>query len=78
MKWVGHVAHMGEKVNSYRVWWLDFKERNHFKMYRCKHNNNIKMDHQGIKWRDVDRIILPLDRNKWQAVVNTVMNVWVT
>ena len=28
-------------------------------------------------WEDVDRIIIAQDRDKWWAVENTVMNIWV-
>jgi hypothetical protein len=27
--WAGHVAHIGEKGNAYRVWWKRQKERDH-------------------------------------------------
>jgi len=27
--WVGHVACMGEKRNTYRVWWRNLKESEH-------------------------------------------------
>jgi hypothetical protein len=30
-----------------------------------------------IRWEDVDGIDLAEDRDRWQAVVNTVMNLWV-
>jgi len=31
MRWVRHVAHMGEEVNSHRVCWGNLKERDHLK-----------------------------------------------
>ena len=36
--------------------------------------NNIKIDLQEIGWGGVDWIDLMDERNKWRAVVNTVMN----
>jgi hypothetical protein len=36
--------------------------------------NNIEMDHKEIGWRDVGGIYLSQDGDKWQAVVNMVMN----
>jgi len=30
MRWVGHVARMGERRGAYRVWWGILKERDHF------------------------------------------------
>jgi hypothetical protein len=36
---------------------------------------NIKMDLKAIGWEDVDQIYRAQDRDQWQALVNTVMNV---
>jgi hypothetical protein len=27
MRWAGHVAHMGERIDAYRVWWGNLRER---------------------------------------------------
>jgi hypothetical protein len=35
----------------------------------------IKMD-LGIGWGGVDRIGLAKDRNKWRALVNGIMRLW--
>jgi hypothetical protein len=39
--------------------------------------DNIKMGLGELGWGDVDWIGLAQDRNRWRAVVKTVMNVWV-
>jgi hypothetical protein len=39
--------------------------------------DNIKMDLQEGVWVRMDWIDLGQDRDRWQAVVNTVMNLWV-
>jgi hypothetical protein len=36
--------------------------------------DNIKMDLREIEWGGVDWIDLPLDRDKWRVLTNTVMN----
>ena len=41
---------------------------------RCEWQDNIKRD---LKRSGMDWIDLGLDRNRWQAVVNVVMNLWV-
>ena len=39
----------------------------------------MNMDLQEIEWeRGVDWIDLARDRSRWQALVNAVMNLWVT
>ena len=50
---------------------------------RCLHNfglgreNNIKMDYQEVESGNMDRIDLDQDRERWWAVVNAVMDLWV-
>jgi hypothetical protein len=39
-----------------------------------KREDNIRMDLREIGWEGVDWIHLPQDRDKWQAVLNTVTN----
>jgi hypothetical protein len=38
---------------------------------------NIRMDRGEVGWGDVDWIILAQDRNRWRALVNSVLNLWV-
>jgi hypothetical protein len=36
--------------------------------------DNIRMDLLELGWGDVDRICLAQDRDRWRALVNSVMN----
>jgi hypothetical protein len=38
--------------------------------------NNIEMDLREIGWVGMDNIDVTQDREKWRALVNTVMNLW--
>ena len=38
---------------------------------------NIKMGIQEVEWGGLDWIDLAQDRDRWRAVVNAVMNLWV-
>jgi hypothetical protein len=40
----------------------------------CRWEGNIKMDRQAVEWRDMDWIDLAEDRDRWQELVNAVMN----
>jgi hypothetical protein len=40
--------------------------------------DNIKMDLRDIGWDGMDWIDVFQDRDQWNALVNTVMNLWVT
>jgi hypothetical protein len=44
---------------------------------RCRWVVNISMDLGEVKWDDVDWIGLAQDRNRWRALVNSVMNLQV-
>jgi hypothetical protein len=37
--------------------------------------DNIKIELPEIGWGGMDWIVLPQDRHRWKALVNTVMNV---
>jgi hypothetical protein len=39
--------------------------------------DNIRMDLVEVRWGDVDWIGLAQDRDRWRALVNSVLNLWV-
>ena len=41
---------------------------------RCRWENDIKMDLEEVGCGDMDWIDLARDRDRWQALVNMVMN----
>jgi hypothetical protein len=74
MRWAGHVARMGEKMNSYRLLVGKPEEKRPLGRPRRRWVDNIKMDLGEVRWGDVDWIGLAKDRNRWRAVVNSVLN----
>jgi hypothetical protein len=72
--WAGHVARMGERRGAYRA--LVGKPEGRRPLGRCRHRweDNIKMDLRGFGWGGVDWIDLAQDRDRWQALVYTMMN----
>jgi hypothetical protein len=74
MRWAGHVARMGEERNVYRVF-VGKPEGKRRPLLRPRHRweCGIRMDVREIGW-GVYWIRLPEDRDRWRAVVNTVMN----
>jgi hypothetical protein len=72
MRWVGHVAHMGERRNSYGI--LVGKPEGKRQLRRPRHSweVNIRMDLRGMGWEGVDWMHLVQDRDQWWTLVNTV------
>jgi hypothetical protein len=76
MRWAGHVARMGEKRKLYKV--LVGKPERKRPLGRPRHRfeNWNRMDLREIGLGNVDWIRLAEDRDRWQAVVSAVMNLW--
>jgi hypothetical protein len=76
MRWVGHVARLGEVRGAYILVGRP-EERRPLGTPRHRWEDNIKMDLREIGFGDVDWIHLAQDRDRWRALVNMVMNLWV-
>jgi transposase len=69
---------MGEKMNAYRI--LVGKPEGGRPQGRPRHRweNNIKMDLRKVGWDGMDWIDLVQDAGQWRALLNMVMNLWVS
>jgi hypothetical protein len=65
---------MGEKRNAYRLMVGKAEGKRPLGKPRRRWVDNIKMDLGEVGWSDVDWIGLAKDRNRWRAVVNSVLN----
>jgi hypothetical protein len=74
MRWAGYAARMGEVRGAYNILVGRPKGRRQLGRHRRKWEDNIEMDLREIGFGDVDWIHWALDRDKWRALVNTVMN----
>jgi hypothetical protein len=74
MSCAGHVARMGEKRNAYRLLVGKPEGKRPLGRPRCRWVENIRMDLGEVGCGDVDWIGLAKDRNKWRALVNSVLN----
>jgi hypothetical protein len=74
MRWAGHVARIGEVRRVYNILVGRLEERRPLGRPRRRWEDNIKMDLREIVFGDVDWIHLAQDRDRWRALVNTIMN----
>jgi hypothetical protein len=74
MRWAGHVARMGEKRNAYRLFVGKPEGRRPLGRPRRRCLENIRMGIAEVRWGDVDWIGLAQDRDRWRALVNSVLN----
>jgi hypothetical protein len=74
MRWEGHVARMGEKWNAYRLLVWKPEEKRPLGRKRRRWVDNIRVDLGEVGWGDVDWIGLAQDRNRWKALVNSILN----
>jgi hypothetical protein len=64
----------GEKRNAYRLLVGNPEENRPLGRPRRRWVDNIRMDLVEVGWGDVDWVGLAQDRNRWRALVNSVLN----
>ena len=74
MRWVGHVARMGEGRGVYRVLVGKPEVRRSLGRPRCRWEDNIRMDLREVGCGCVDWMELAQNRDRWRALVSAVMN----
>jgi hypothetical protein len=68
------VARMGEERNVYKVLMGKPEGKRPLERPRRRWEDGIRMDLREIGWGSVEWIHLAQDRDRWRALVNTVMN----
>jgi len=76
MRWAEHVACMGEGRDVHRVLVGKPEGKRPLGGPRHRWEDNIKMDLREVGGGG-DWMELIQDRDRWRALVNTVMNLWV-
>jgi hypothetical protein len=74
MRWAGHVAHMGEMGNAYKILIGKPEGKRPLGRRRLRWEDSIRIDLKEIGRKIVDWMHLAQDRDQWRAVVNTPVN----
>jgi hypothetical protein len=74
MRWAGHVAQMREQRGVYMVLVGKPEVKRSLGKPRHRWEDNIKMDLQEVGCGGMDWIKLAQDRDRWQALLNAVIN----
>jgi hypothetical protein len=74
MRWARHVASMGERRGTYRVFVGETERMRLPGSSRPRWEDNIKMDLREVGFGGMGWIGLAQDRNRWRAFVNEKMN----
>jgi hypothetical protein len=70
----GSCSTNGREENAYRLLVGKAEGKRPLGRPRRRWVDNIRMDVGDVGWGDVDWIGLAEDRNRWRAVVNSVLN----
>jgi hypothetical protein len=72
MRCAGYVARLGRR-GMHMGYWREARRKETTRRPRRKWVDNTKMGLGEIGWDGMDWIDLPQDRDRWRALVNTVM-----
>jgi hypothetical protein len=65
---------MGREEAFAEIWWVNLGGKRPLGRHRHRWEDNIKMDLQEVGCGGMDGIDLAQDKERWQALVNAVMN----
>jgi hypothetical protein len=74
MRWAGHVGRMGKGRGLYRVLVGKPEGKRSMGRHRRRWKDSIKTDLEEVGCGSMDWIELAQDRERWRALVNSVMN----
>ena len=75
MRWAGHVARNRGRRGVYRILVGKPEGKKPFGRPRRRWEDNIKVDLQEVGCGGIEWTELAQDRDRWQALVNAVMNI---
>jgi hypothetical protein len=77
MSWAEHVARTGDNINAYRGLVEKSEAKRPHGRRGIAGSITLKINDEEMGLDDVGSIRVAQDRERWWAVVNTAMNIWV-
>jgi len=77
LKWAGHVARMYEGRSAFKILTGKPTGKRPLERPRCRWEDNIRMDLEGIGINAGNWVDSAQDRNYWRALVNAALNLLV-
>jgi len=68
---------MGKMRNAYKILVRKPEWKKPLGRHRCRWEDNIRINLREIGWEGVDWMHLAQDKDQWQDLVCTVVNLWV-
>jgi hypothetical protein len=65
---------LSTEISSIDYWWESQRGKRPLGRTSCRWMDNIRMDFGEVGWGDVGWIGLAQDRNRWRALVNSILN----
>jgi hypothetical protein len=78
LRWVGHLVCVGARSGTYRVLVRKPVGKRPLRRPRRRWKDNINVDLQEVECVGMNGSDLAQNRDKWRALVNSVMNLWVS
>ena len=78
MRWARHLAHVEDRRGAHRVLMARREGRRPLETPRHIYEDCIIIDLQEVEWGGIDWIGVAPDRDRWRALVISVVNLQVT